>query len=195
MLSAPVIHNPGFERFPSPAIDAICYQAGHPAPAPGCRCGLYAAIDGTLDSLSGYLSDSPHDRDPPIYAEVACTGRVFVDVRGVRVQRIEILRLATSAPLWLDPGLQAQAVAELRQRYRIEVCGVGIVPHWVVANVMPQGAPSEDAATDLDALLGSLGSSEAFRQASSEARPRRPCLPWLSAGFGSLPPRDVPSWA
>ena len=38
MLSAPLIHNPGFERFSSPVIDAICYQAEHPAPAPGCRC-------------------------------------------------------------------------------------------------------------------------------------------------------------
>jgi hypothetical protein len=162
VLSAPLIHNPGFERFPSPVIDAICYQAEHRAPAPGCRCGLYAAVDGTLDSLSGYLSDSAHDRDPPIYAEVGCTGRVFVDVRGVRAQRIEILRLATSASLWPDPGPQAQAVAELSERYRVEVCGFGVVPRWVVANVMPQGAPPEDAAIDLDALLGILGSSEAY---------------------------------
>jgi hypothetical protein len=65
VLSAPLIHNPDFEPFPSRTIDAICYQAEYPAPAPGCRCGLYAAIDGTLDSLSGYLSDSAHDRDPP----------------------------------------------------------------------------------------------------------------------------------
>jgi hypothetical protein len=157
VLSAPLIHNPGFERFPSRAIDAICYQAEHPAPAPGCRCGLYAAIDGTLDSLSGYLSDSAHDRDPPVYAEVACTGRVFVDVRGVRAQRIEILRLAMPAWLWPDSGLQAQAVAELSERYRVEVCGLGVVPRWVVENVMPRGAPPEDAAVDLDALLGSLG--------------------------------------
>ena len=158
VLSAPLIHNPDFEHFPSPTIEAICYQAEHPAPAPGCRCGLYAAIDGTLDSLSGYLSDSAHDRDPPIYAEVACTGRVFVDLRGVRAQRITIIRLATSAPLWPDPGVQAQAVAELRQRYCVEVCGLGVVPQWVVANVMPQGAPPEDAVIDLDALVGSLGS-------------------------------------
>src|SRR6266487_958277 len=95
VLSAPLIHNPDFERFPSRTIEAICYQAGHPAPAPGCRCGLYAAIDGTLDSLPGYLSDSAHDPDPPIYAEVACTGRVFVDSRGVRAQRIQIIQLAT----------------------------------------------------------------------------------------------------
>jgi hypothetical protein len=157
VLSAPLIHNPGFERFPSRTIDAICYQAEHPAPAPGCRCGLYAAIEGTLDSLSGYLSDSAHDRDPPIYAEVACTGHVFVDLRGARAQRIEILRLATPASLWPDPGLQTQAVAELSERYGVEVCGLGVVPQWVVANVLPQGAPPDDAAVDLDALLRSLG--------------------------------------
>jgi hypothetical protein len=157
VLTAPLIHNPDFERFPSRTIDAICYQAAHPAPAPGCRCGLYAAIEGTLDSLPGYLIDSAHDGDPPIYAEVACTGRVFVDLRGARAQRIEILRLATSASPWPDPSLQAQAAAELRQRYRVEVCGLGVVPPWVVTNVMPQGAPPEDAAIDLDALLGSLG--------------------------------------
>ena len=157
VLSAPLIHNPDFERFPSKTIHAVCYQAEHPAPAPGCRCGLYAAIDGTLDSLSGYLSDSAHDHDPPVYAEVACTGRVFLDPRGVRAERIEILRLATSALLWPDPGLHSQVVAELRARYRVEVCGRGVVPLWVVANVMPQGAPPEDAAIDLDALAGSLG--------------------------------------
>jgi hypothetical protein len=163
MLSAPLIHNPGFERFPSPTIDAICYEANHPAPAPGCRCGLYAAVDGTLDSLSGYLSDSAHDRAPPIYAEVACTGRVFVDSRGIRAQRVEILRLATSASPWPDPGQQAQALAELTSRYAVDVCGPGIVPPWVVANVRPQGAPPEDAAIDLDALLGRLGLDPAYQ--------------------------------
>ena len=83
-------------------------DAEHPAPACSCRCGLYAAIEGTLDSLPGYLSDSAHDRDPPIHGEVACTGRVFVDSRGVRAPRIEILQLATSASPWPDPGLQAR---------------------------------------------------------------------------------------
>jgi hypothetical protein len=157
VLSAPLIHNPDFERFPSRTIDAICYQAGHLAPAPRCRCGLYAAIEGTLDSLPGYLSDSAHDRDPAIYAEVACTGRVFIDSRGVRAQRIEIIQLATPAPLWPVPGQEAQAVAELRQRYSVEVCGLGVVPPWVVTNVMPQGAPPEDAAINLDVLLGTPG--------------------------------------
>jgi hypothetical protein len=82
---------------------------------------------------------------------------VFVDSRGLRAQRIEILQLATSASLWPDSALQAQAVAELRERYCIEVCGLGVVPQWVVANVMPQGAPPDNAAIDLDALLTRLG--------------------------------------
>jgi hypothetical protein len=156
-LSAPLIHNPGYECFPSKSIQAVCYQADHPAPASGCRCGLYAAIDGTLDSLPGYLSDSTHDPDPPIYAEVACTGRVFVDSRGVRAEKIEILRLATPDPQLPDSRLRAEAVAELSARYGVEVCGPGGVPRWVVANVMPQGAPPEHAAVDLDALAESLG--------------------------------------
>lgn len=155
VLSAPLIHNPGYERFPSRTIQAVCYQADHPAPAPGCRCGLYAAVEGTLDSLSGYLSDSAHDRDPPVYAEVACTGRMFVDSRGVRAQKIEILRLV--APVLLSPDrLPPEAAGELSARYRVEVCAPGVVPRWVVANAMPQGAPPENAAVDLDVLADGL---------------------------------------
>lgn len=40
-------------------------RAPNPAPAPGCRRGLYAAVDGTLDPLAGYLDDSAHDKDRP----------------------------------------------------------------------------------------------------------------------------------
>jgi hypothetical protein len=157
VLSAPLIHRTDFERFPSRTIEATCYDVGHPAPAPGCRCGLYAAIEGTLDSLSGYLSDSAHDDDPAIYAEVACTGRVFIDLRGICAQRIEVLRLATSASLWPHPGVQTQAVSELSERYGVEVCDLDVVPRWVLANAMPQGAPSDGAAVDLGALLARLG--------------------------------------
>jgi hypothetical protein len=156
VLSAPLIHNPDFDRFPEPIIDAVCYEADHPAPAGGCRCGLYAAIEGTRDSLPGYLRDSAHDRDPVVYAEVACTGRVFIDLRGVRAQRIAILRLTTSVSPWPDLGLQVQAVAELSQRYRVEICGPDVLPQWLTANAMPRGAPPDDAAVDLDALLRTL---------------------------------------
>lgn len=153
MLSAPLIHNPDFERFPSRTIEATCYGGDHPAPAPGCRCGLYAAIEGTLDSLSGYLRDSARDLDPPIYAEVACTGRIFVDRRGVRAERIEVMRLATSASLWPDSGVHAQAAPELSDRYGVEVCDLAVMPRWVLANVMSKGAPPDGANVDLDALL------------------------------------------
>jgi hypothetical protein len=76
----------------------------------------------------------------------------------MRAQRIGILRLATPASLWPDPGRQAQAVAELSERYRLEACGPGVVPKGVIANVIAQGAPPEDAAIDLSAPARSLGS-------------------------------------
>ena len=153
LLAAPLIHNPAFEQFPSKDIVATCYAHNHPAPAPGCRCGLYAAIEGTLDSLVGYLGDSAHDHDPAVYAEAACTGRVFVDRRGVRAARMRVLRLAASPSAWPDPGGYAEAVQALRGRYGIDVRDVDVVPRWVLANVMPQGAPPTDSTLDLDALI------------------------------------------
>jgi hypothetical protein len=157
VLSAPLIHNPDFERFPSRTIEATCHGGDHPAPAPGCRCGLYAAIEGTLDSLPGYLSDSAHDDDPPIYAEVACTGRVFRrPARGPRpADRGDTARDVGLAVA--RSGVQAQAAAKLSERYGVEVCDLDVMPKWVLANAMPQGAPPEGAAVDLDALLMSLG--------------------------------------
>jgi hypothetical protein len=153
MLAAPLIHNPEFEQFPSKEIVATCYEQDHPAPAPRCRCGLYVAVEGTLDSLAGYLLDSAHDCDPVVYAEVACTGRLFVDRRGVRAERIHILRLAASPSAWPDPDAYAEAVTALRERYGIAICDLDVVPEWVRSNVMPQGAPPSDSTVDLDALM------------------------------------------
>ncbi len=152
VLGAPLIHNPDFEQFPLKDIVATCYDHDHPAPAPFCRCGLYAAIEGTLDSLTGYLLDSAHDHDPAVYAEVACTGRVFVDMRGLRAERIRVLRIAASPSAWPDPDAYAEAVAALRGRYGIDVSGLEVVPRWVTANAMPQGAPADGSSVDLDAL-------------------------------------------
>jgi len=157
VLAAPLIHNPEFERFPANAMAATCYEHDHPPPAPACRCGLYAAIEGTLDSLAGYLFDSAHDHDPAVYAEVACMGRVFIDRRGVRAERIEVLRLAASPSAWPDPHARAEAVAALRGRYGVEVCDLDAVPEGVLANVMPQGAPPDDSELDLGALILRLG--------------------------------------
>src|SRR5882757_1163927 len=163
LLTAPLIHDQGFERFPAKAIDAICYEHDHSAPAPGCRCGLYAAIDGTLDSLSGYLIDSAHDQDPAIYAEVACMGTVFIDNRGIRAQRIEIIQLAAAGPLWPDTAVHTQAVAELSDRYGVAVVDLAAIPQWVLVNARPQGAPPDGATVDLDALLARIGRQAAER--------------------------------
>jgi hypothetical protein len=156
MLTAPLIHDPDFERFPSRSIRARCYEQGHAAPAPRCRCGLYATVEGTLDSLAGYLSDSSHDQDPSVFAEVACTGRVFLDTRGVRAEAIEILRLVLPERLWPDAEVRARTARELTERYRVPVGEANDVPEWVIDNVMPQGAPTHDAEIDLDALVSQL---------------------------------------
>jgi hypothetical protein len=74
---------------------ALCAPMIHsPAPAPGCRCGIYAAIEGTLDSLPGYLLDTAYDGDPWAYAEVACSGRVFLDARGLRCEEALVVQIA-----------------------------------------------------------------------------------------------------
>lgn len=158
VLTAPLIHDPDFEQFPSPKIEAVCYDGEHPAPAPGCRCGLYAAIDGTLDSLSGYLRDSAHDADISLFAEVACTGRLFVDARGVRAERIAIRRLAMSESDGPDREVRTQVARQLRERYGLHVSGIDIVPAWVHANDSPRGAPSEadQARVDLDQLVARI---------------------------------------
>ena len=158
VLTAPLIHDTDFEQFPSAKIAAACYDGEHPAPAPGCRCGLYVAIHGTLDSLSGYLRDSAHDADPPVYAEVACTGRVFLDARGVRAERIEVIKLAISESAWPDPEVRAEVMLQMGKRYDVEVCGGAIIPSWVHANDAPRGAPAEadHARVDLDRLIATI---------------------------------------
>lgn len=81
VLSSPMYDDP--DPTPWPKVKTAACNEPHAAPAAGCRCGLYAAIEGTLDSLPGYLRDNAYDEDPWAYAEVACSGRLFVDMRGV----------------------------------------------------------------------------------------------------------------
>jgi len=104
----------------------------------------------------GHLVDSAHDPDPAIYAEVACTGRVFIDFRGVRAEQLEILRLATSDALWPNYEFAGQAVPSLAKRYGVDVVDLGAMPTWVLANALPQGPPSPGVTLDLDALLTRL---------------------------------------
>jgi len=149
VLSSPMFHDPEPPPWPEVGSRASCYE-DHPAPARGCRCGIYAAIEGTLDSLPGYLLDTVYDRDPWAYAEVACTGRVFVDMRGLRAERAEILRIALSDSGWPDERTLEAARRFLRERYRVPVDGLADVPAWVTENRRDQGPPPAEVRLDLD---------------------------------------------
>ncbi len=138
VLSSPMCHDPEPPPWPQVGSEASCYEE-HAAPAAGCRCGIYAAVEGTLDSLPGYLLDTAYERDPWTYAEVACAGRVFVDMRGVRAERARVLRIALPETGW--PDQQAFEVARrlLRERYRVPVSGLEEVPAWSKTTAATRG--------------------------------------------------------
>ena len=151
LLSSPMYHDRDEPLWPRPARTATCYK-DHAAPAAGCRCGIYGAIRGTLDSLPGYLLDTAHDDDPWAYAEVACSGRVFVDLRGVRAERAELVRIALDEDCWLDEDALGEAGAALTTRYGVQVAGLSAAPDWLTTNLRSEGKPPEQATLDLDTL-------------------------------------------
>ncbi len=151
VLSSPMYHDPDPTPWPHIASTAVCYK-DHRAPTPGCRCGIYAVIPGVLDSLPGYLLDTAHNNDPWAYAEVACSGRVFVDMRGVRAERAEILNIALAESCWPDEATLADAKRLLYDRYSVPVSGLEEVPDWVIGNLRGEGPPPDEATLDLDML-------------------------------------------
>jgi hypothetical protein len=151
LLSSPMYHDPDPPPWPVATHIAACHE-GHSAPAPGCRCGIYAAIPGTLDSLPGYLRDTAHDRDPWAYAEVACSGRVFVDMRGVRSERAEVVRIALADQCWPDEEALDDVKRALASRYGVPVGDLAEAPDWLTSNLRSEGPPPDDATLDLDSL-------------------------------------------
>jgi len=152
VLSSPMYHDDTTGLTPLwPYVDAeaTCYK-GHPAPSPGCRCGIYGAINGTLDSLPGYLCDTAYEHDPWVYAEIACYGRVFVDKRGVRAERARLVRIALAESAWPDRASLNEASRLLRDCYGVPVGGVECIPEWVTANVRPGGGPPDGEGVSLD---------------------------------------------
>jgi hypothetical protein len=149
VLSSPMYHDPDPPPWPDVGSVASCYE-DHPAPAAGCRCGIYAAVAGTLDSLPGYLLDTAYDDDLWAYAEIACSGRVFVDMRGVRAERAEIVRIALPDSRWPDEAALDLAKRMLRQRYGVPVSGLDGVPDWVTGNQRDAGPPPDETNLDLD---------------------------------------------
>lgn len=148
---------------------AVCTE-NHPAPTPGCRCGIYAIVPGTLDSLPGYLLDTAYDSDPPAYAEVACSGRVFLDARGVRAERVDILRIALDGSTWPDKPTLAVAKRALGEYYGVPVGRLEDVPDWVTGNLRAGGPPPEWMTLELDESSARLAEEEASREEARELR-------------------------
>jgi hypothetical protein len=152
VLSSPMYHDDATgltPLWPRLEAEAACYR-GHPAPAPGCRCGIYGAVAGTLDSLPGYLRNTSGDRDPWAYAEIACSGRVFVDMRGVRVERARLVRIAWPARGWPGQAARDEVARMLRDCYGVPVGGLELAPEWLTANVRPGGPPPDSESLSLD---------------------------------------------
>ncbi len=171
ILVSPMFHDPDpipFER----ATSAVCFDDDHPAPAPDCRCGIYGIIAGQLDSLPGYLLDTAYDDQPWVYAEVALSGRVFVDYRGLRAERCELLRIATVGSLQFETFGHGTARRLLVERYRVPIGYAQDVPAWVTENRKPRGMPAAGTTLDLDTLdLGDWRSPGAAEPATNaEAR-------------------------
>ena len=159
VLASPMYHDDTTGLTPlwrSPETEATCHK-GHPAPSPGCRCGIYGAVAGTLDSLPGYLRDTAYERDPWAYAEIACYGRVFVDMRGVRAEHARLVRIALPGSGWPGQTVHGEASRMLRDRYGVPVGGAECVPEWLTANVRPGGPPPDRESLNLD--LARLGLS------------------------------------
>jgi len=158
LLSSPMYDDPDPTPWPK-AKTAACTKE-HAAPAAGCRCGIYGAIPGTLDSLPGYLRDTAHDRDPWAYAQIACSGRVFVDMRGVRAEHAEIVRIAIAEQCWPDGTALREARRGLSERYGVPIGSAADVPAWL-SNPRGEasgradgreGPPPDGATLDLDRL-------------------------------------------
>ena len=152
VLSSPMYHDDTTgltPPWPRLEAEATCYK-GHPAPSPGCRCGIYGAVAGTLDSLPGYLYDTAYEHDPWVYAEIACYGRVFVDMRGVRAEHARLLRIALPESGWPAEAAPDEASGALRDRYGVPVGGVECAPEWLTANVRPGGVPPDSESLNLD---------------------------------------------
>jgi hypothetical protein len=153
VLCAPMIHSPVPPPWQPGFTVARCLEHDHAAPAPGCRCGIYAAIEGTLDSLPGYLLDTAYDGDPWAYAEVACSGRVFLDARGLRCEEALVVQIALAEESFVDAAEHGRASKELAARYGVPVGSSKAAPGWLTDNPRGRGEPFQTDGVDLAALL------------------------------------------
>jgi hypothetical protein len=168
-LCAPMIHSPAPPPWPPGFAVARCLERDHAAPAPGCRCGIYAAIEGTLDSLPGYLLDTAYDGDPWAYAEVACSGRVFLDARGLRCEEALVVQIVLAEGSFASADERVRASEGLAARYGVGVGASDAAPVWLTANSRRRGDPFETESVDLSILLKTFDRSRRRAENNSEA--------------------------
>lgn len=155
-LCSPMIHSPPPPPWRPGLTVGRCVEHDHAAPAPGCRCGIYGAVEGTLDSLPGYLCDTAYDRDPWAYAEIACSGRVFLDARGVRCEEALLVQVALVEESFVSADERVSATEGLSRRYGVRVGSSDAAPAWLTTNVREQGQPLDVAGVDLPGLARTL---------------------------------------
>jgi hypothetical protein len=158
-LCAPMIHSPAPPPWQPGFTVARCLEHDHPAPAPGCRCGIYAAIEGTLNSLPGYLVDTAYDGDPWAYAEVACSGRVFLDARGLRCEEALVVQIAFAEESFANADERVRASEGLSARYGVRVGSSDAAPGWLTDNSRGRGEPLQTEGVDLSVLLRTFDAS------------------------------------
>jgi hypothetical protein len=168
-LCAPMIHSPAPPPWQPGRTVARCLEHDHAAPAPGCRCGIYAAIEGTLDSLSGYLLDTAYDGDPWAYAEVACSGRVFLDARGLRCEEALVVQIALAEESFATAEERGRASEGLAARYGVRVGSREAAPGWLIDNSRGRGEPFETEGVDLSVLLKAFDPSPRRAERNSQA--------------------------
>jgi hypothetical protein len=168
-LCAPMIHSPAPPPWQPGFTVARCLEHDHPAPAPGCRCGIYAAIKGTLDSLPGYLLDTGYDGDAWAYAEVACSGRVFLDARGLRCEEAQVVQIALAEESFASADERVRACEGLVARYGVRVGASDAAPGWLTDNSRGRGEPFEAEGVDLSVLLETFDASRRRAEHNSEA--------------------------
>ena len=168
-LCAPMINSPAPPPWRPGFTVARCLEHDHAAPAPGCRCGIYAAIEGTLDSLPGYLLDTSYDGDPWAYAEVACSGRVFLDARGLRCEEALVVQIVLAEGSFASADERGRASEGLAARYGVRVGPSDVAPGWLTDNSRGRGEPFETEGVDLSVLLQAFDRSRRRAEHNGDA--------------------------
>ena len=99
------------------------------APAADCRCGLYGVTGDLQEALAGYKDRrSSHTL---VFAEIALSGRAFVDFRAVRAEQARVLQIVVPEKLLITGFELGEPERMLTDYYGATIVGVEALPEWV----------------------------------------------------------------